>query len=102
MFDFVSNNTILFVTPECYRIDEDGYVEQLLTDVTYLKLFHPETIENNLETDILGRAELEYLKDNDLKAYVSLVYSNSLETYINTTVNDKKSSFLNFRFSDQK
>jgi len=70
MFDFIPNDEISFATPEIYRFDDEGHVEQLLTDGTYIRLFHPETFENELSIGIYGKTELAYLKENDLKSYV--------------------------------
>jgi len=90
MVDFIPNDEISFATPESYQFDDEGYVDQLLTDGTYIRLFHPETFENECEFDIYGRTELEYLKDTDLKTYVKLVYTNELENYITTISKYKK------------
>ena len=90
MFDFIFNNNNSYATPQSYRFDEEGYVTQLLTDGTYLRLFHPDTFEDELEFDMYGRTELEYLKDTDLNTYVKLIYDNGLEEYIRTIIHHKK------------
>ena len=82
MFDFIPNENISFATVGSYRFDDEGYIEQLLPTGTFMRLFHPETFENEFSLGIHGKTELAYLKENDLKSYVQLIYENRLEEHI--------------------